>query len=179
MKNFAFASTVLLAAATAAVACGSAGLSISTAAVAAASAANTAAQAASTPSTSIQNWTGVWKITTPGKPGGVLSIASDAGPNGTSLSGIIVFYVMNRETGQRIAIEPRTMVNPHVEGNALAFQVRRILKPHLQGDPPASQEPLDPTDVVNMTLTPTSEAKAILTCPKCGEAAPTELVKEQ
>lgn len=179
MKNFHLASIVMIAAATAAVILGSVELSMSATAVAAASAANAVVQAAPTPTASTQNWTGVWKITAPGKPGGVLNIASDAGPSGSSLSGIIVFYVMNRETGERIGIEPRTMVNPHLEGNALVFQVRRILKPHLRDDPSASEQPLDPTDIADMKLTPESSTKAMLICPKCGDAAPTELEKEQ
>ena len=131
------------------------------------------------PNPAAQDWTGVWNITTPNRAGGVLNIASDAGPNGTSLSGTMVFYVMNRETGQRIAVEPRTMVTPHLEGNALVFQVRRILKPHLKGSPPASQEPFDPTDAVDMTLTPTTEGKATLTCPKCGGNSPLDIERQR
>ena len=134
------------------------------------------AAAASRPAS---DWTGVWQITTPGMPGGVINLAGDVGPNGTALTGIIVFYVINRETGQRIAIEPRTMVNLHIEGDALVFQVRRILKPHLPGDPPAPDQAFDPSDVVDMTLTLSSQGKATLTCPKCGEATPTSLVKMQ
>lgn len=177
MKNFHLASITLIATATAAVVFGTVELSMSATTVAAASAVNAVAQAVSVPTASVQNWTGVWKITDPGKPGGVLNIANDAGPSGSSLSGVIVFYVNNRETGERIAIEPRTMVNPHIEGNALVFQVRRILKPHLQGESP--DQPFDPTDIAEMKLTPESATKATLTCPKCGDAPATELVKEQ
>jgi hypothetical protein len=114
-----------------------------------------------------QDWTGVWNITNPDRPGGSLNIANDAGPNGTTLSGTMVFYVNDRETGRRIAVEPRTMVAPHLEGNTLVFQVRNTLKPHLKGSPPASQEPFDPTDVADMILTPAGDGKATLTCPKC------------
>ncbi|MFC5864369.1 hypothetical protein ACFPT7_18835 [Acidicapsa dinghuensis] len=177
MKNFHLASIVLIAAATAAVIFGSVELSMSATAVAAASAANVVAQAATAPTAPTQNWAGVWNITAPGKPGGVLNIANDAGPNGSSFSGIIVFYVMNRESGERIGIEPRTMINPHIEGNTFVFQVRRILKPHLRDEAP--DQTFDPTDIADMKLTLESATKANLTCPKCGDAAPTELVKAQ
>jgi hypothetical protein len=120
-------------------------------------------------------WTGVWEMTSPGKPGGTITLADDGG----SLTGVIVFNVLSRETGERIAIETRTMVNPHVQGDALVFQVRRILKPHLQGDPSASENGSDPADVADMTMTPSSDGKANLTCPKCGSSAPMELVKQQ
>jgi hypothetical protein len=129
--------------------------------------------------TTAHRWTGVWQITDPNKPGGMITLADDGGSNGSSLSGIIVFYVKDRQTDQRIAIETRTIVNPHLEGNALAFQVKRILKPHLKGDSSLSEDRSDPTDIVDMTLTPTSEGKATLTCSKCGEASPTELVKQR
>jgi hypothetical protein len=120
-------------------------------------------------------WTGVWQMTSPGKPGGAITLADDGG----SLTGVIVFNVLSRETGQRIAIETRTMVNPHVQGNALVFQVRQILKPHLKGDPPASENASDPADIVEMKITPDTDGKAILTCSKCGSSAPMELVKQQ
>jgi hypothetical protein len=123
---------------------------------------------------STRAWTGVWQMTSPGKPGGMITLAEENG----SLTGVIVFNVLNRETGQRIAIETRTMVNPHVQGDALVFQVKRILKPHLKGDPPAS-DASDPTDVVDMTVTPSTDGKAMLTCVKCGTASPMELVRQQ
>jgi hypothetical protein len=66
-----------------------------------------------------------------------------------------------------------------VQGNALVFQVRQILKPHLQGDPPNSEHASDPTDIVEMKITPDTDGKAFLICPKCGSAAPMELVKQQ
>lgn len=120
-------------------------------------------------------WTGVWEMTSPGKPGGMITLADDGG----SLTGVIVLNVMNRETEQRIAIETRTMVNPRVQGDTLVFQVRRILKPHLQGDTPASENASDPTDIADMKITPGTQGKAILTCPKCGDAWSMELVKQQ
>ena len=129
--------------------------------------------AATTDSTHV--WTGVWQMTSPGKPGGSITLADDGG----ALAGVIVFNVMNRETGQRIAIETRTMVNPHVQGDALVFQVRRILKPHLEGDPQGSEDASDPTDIVDMTMARSTDGKAILTCPKCGASQPMELVKQQ
>jgi len=136
--------------------------------------AQTCAQASAQASPSIHDWTGVWQITDPDKPGGMIVLA-DEGTSG--LSGTIAFYVKDRETGQRIAIETRPVVNPHLEGNALVFQVRHILRPHLKGDPPTSFDPAD-TDVADMTLSPGADGKAILTCPKCGGASPTEFVKE-
>jgi hypothetical protein len=120
------------------------------------------------------SWTGVWLAAQPGKPGVTITLADDSGV----LAGTIVFEVMNRETRQRIAIETRNIVNPHLEGSALVFQVRHILKPHLKGEPPAAFDPSD-TDVADMTLSPGADGKAILTCAKCGENSPTELFKEK
>jgi hypothetical protein len=124
---------------------------------------------------SVHAWAGVWQMTSPGKAGGTIALADDNG----SLTGVIVFNVMSRETGQIIAIETRTMVNPHVQGNALVFQVRGILKPHLRDDPPAWEQAPDPTDITDMTATPSTEGKATLTCAKCRPAEPMELVKQQ
>jgi hypothetical protein len=130
--------------------------------------------ASAQPNSASPDWTGVWKITTPGKPGVTITLADDSG----ALAGTIVFEVMNRETGQRIAIEARSVVNPHLEGSALAFQVKRILKPHLKDDASATNDKSE-VDIVEMTLTPTAEGKATLTCPKCGEASPAEVVKAE
>jgi hypothetical protein len=126
------------------------------------------------PNSPSPNWTGVWKITTPGKAGLTITLADDSG----ALTGTIVFEVMNRETGQHIANEPRTLVNPHLVGNALTFQVKNILKPHLKDDATATNDKPE-VDIADMTLTPTAEGKATLTCPKCGDASPTEVVKEK
>ncbi len=130
---------------------------------------------AAQPNTTAHLWTGVWQVRQTGKPGVTITLADDSG----TLAGTIVFDVFNRETNQRIAIEPRTIVNPHLDGNALAFQVRRILKPHLKDAPVSDESQPDPTDIVDMTLIPTSGGKATLNCPKCGEAAPTEVVKAE
>ncbi|WP_263355791.1 hypothetical protein [Acidicapsa ligni] len=120
------------------------------------------------------SWTGVWAVKEANKPGVTITLADDNG----ALIGTIVFDIYKRQTNEHIGTEPRTVVNPHLEGNALAFQVRRILKPHLKSDPPASEDQPDPTDIVDMTLTHTSDGKATLTCAKCGSISPTELVKE-
>ena len=119
------------------------------------------------------SWTGVWHVQETNKPGVVITLADDGG----SLTGTIVFDIWKQQTNEHIATEPRTLVNPHMEGNALAFQVRRILKPHLKGEP-QSDAP-DATDIVEMTLTLTTEGKAMLNCPKCGGNAPTEVVKAE
>jgi len=126
------------------------------------------------PNSASADWTGVWKITTPGKPGLTITLADDSG----ALAGTIVFEVMDRETGQHIAIEPRTIVNPHLEGSALIFQVKHILKPHLKDDTTSANDKPE-ADIADMILTPTAEGKATLTCPKCGEASPTEVVKAE
>jgi hypothetical protein len=126
------------------------------------------------PAATAHNWIGVWHVQEANKPGVVITLADDGG----SLTGTIVFDVWKRQTNEHIATEPRTVVNPHLEGNTLAFQVRRILKPHLKGDPPAYEDPSD-TDIAEMTLVPTADGKAMLNCPKCGGNAPTELVKQQ
>jgi hypothetical protein len=125
------------------------------------------------PNSHVHNWTGVWQMTSPGKPGGTITLADDGG----MLTGVIVFNVIDRKTGQRIAPETRTIVNPRVEGNSLEFQVRRILKPHLKNAPEENQP--DPTDIADMILTATAEGKASLTCPKCGDPSPMEMVKER
>jgi len=125
-------------------------------------------------SRAMSDWTGVWEVKQTGKPGITITLADDGG----ALTGTIVFEVMNRETDKRIAIEPRTVVNPHLEGSALTFQVRRILKPHLKDDTTSADDKPE-TDIADMTLTPTAEGKATLTCAKCGEASPTEVVKEK
>ncbi|HEX4321688.1 MAG TPA: hypothetical protein VHZ52_12330 [Acidobacteriaceae bacterium] len=121
----------------------------------------------------IHAWTGVWQVKETNKPGVVITLADDSG----ALIGTIVFDIYKQQTNEHIGTEPRTVVNPHLEGNTLAFQVRRILKPQLKGDPPISEQAPDPTDIVDMTLVPTTENKATLNCPKCGANAPTELVK--
>ena len=131
------------------------------------------------PDPAVVDWTGVWKMDNSDRPGGVLNIAGDAGPNGTLLSGIIVFYGKNRETGQRIAIEPRTMINPHLEGNTLVFQVRHIRVPQVRADQSAPEQGLVLADSVDMTLKPGGEGKAVLNCPKCGANASIELTREQ
>jgi hypothetical protein len=151
-------------------------LNIAAAAVIVTATALTAASAAQ-PNTAqdapAHSWTGVWKVPVANKPGVVITVADDNG----ALAGTIVFDVWKQQTNEHIATEPRTLVNPHMEGNALAFQVRRILKPHLKGEP--SSDAPDATDIVEMTLTPTSEGKAMLNCPKCGGNAPTEVVKAE
>jgi hypothetical protein len=118
-------------------------------------------------------WTGVWQVKAVNKPGVVITEADDNG----ALAGTIVFDIYKSQTNEHIGTEPRTLVNPHTEGNSLAFQVRRILKPHLKGEPPSDAS--DPTDIVEMTLTPTTEGKAMLNCPKCGGNAPMEVVKAE
>jgi hypothetical protein len=114
-------------------------------------------------------WTGVWQ----GKalPGVTITLADDSG----ALAGTIVFNVADRENGKIIAIEPRTLVNPHVSGDGLAFQVKRILKPHLKGD--ASANAFDPADIADMTLKPDGHGKVMLICAQCGATSPTEMVK--
>lgn len=121
------------------------------------------------------NWTGVWHVQETNKPGIVITLADDGG----SLTGTIVFDVWKQQTNEHIATEPRAVVNPHLEGNTLAFQVRRILKPHLKGDPSGPEDASSDTDIVDMTLVPTKDGKATLTCLNCGGNAPTELVKQQ
>ena len=96
------------------------------------------------------------------------------------LTGTIVFEVFNKETGERIDIVPRTIVNPHLDRDALAFQVLRISKPHLRGahnplDP--GPEQLDPPDPVDMSLSTPADGKTMLTCAKCGQNAPAVLEK--
>jgi hypothetical protein len=118
-------------------------------------------------------WTGVWQVKAVNKPGVVITVADDNG----ALAGTIVFDIYKSQTNEHIGTEPRMLVNPHMEGNSLAFQVRRILKPHLKGEPPSDAS--DPTDIVEMTLTPTTEGKAMLNCAKCGGNAPTEVVKAE
>ena len=118
-------------------------------------------------------WTGVWTVKETNKPGVVITLADDSG----ALAGTIVFDIYKAQTNEHIGTEPRTVVNPHIEGDSLAFTVNRILKPHLKGEP-ESDAP-DPTDVVEMILTRTSEGKAMLGCPKCGSNAPTEVTKTQ
>jgi len=121
-----------------------------------------------------REWAGVWQMSTAAnKPGGSITLADDGGV----LTGVIVFNVMSREIGQRIGIETRTMVNPHIQGNRLVFQVRRILKPHLEGDPSTADDVPDPADIADMTLTLSSIGNAVLACPKCGDASSTEVKK--
>ena len=124
---------------------------------------------------SVHAWAGVWQMTSPGKPGGSITLADDGG----SLTGVIVFNVLDRDTRQHVAFETRTMVNPHVQGDTLVFQVRGILKPHLKGDPPAWEQAPDPTDITDMTATLSTDGKAILTCAKCRPTTPMDLVKQQ
>jgi hypothetical protein len=114
-------------------------------------------------------WIGVWEMKSPGKPGLTITLVDDTG----GLTGTIVFEVWDRQTEQRIAIEPRAIVNPHMKGDTLAFQVLRIAKPHLKDDPNPSQ--VEPPDPIDMTLSTPSSGKATLTCPKCGENFTTEL----
>ena len=127
------------------------------------------------PSPTAHTWTGVWHVQATNKPGVVITLADDGG----SLTGTIVFDVWKQQTNEHIATEPRAVVNPHLEGNTLAFQVRRILKPHLKGDPSGLEDASSDTDIAKMTLVPTTDGKATLTCLNCGGNAPTELVKEQ
>lgn len=120
-------------------------------------------------------WSGVWQMTSGNKAGGTITLADDGG----SLTGVIAFDVKNRETSQHIGTETRTMVNPHVQGDALVFQVRGILKPHMNGDGPASENGADPADIADMSLTPSSTGKAMLTCVQCGNKSLTEIVKAE
>ena len=124
------------------------------------------------PAPAAHNWTGVWHVQETNKPGVVITLADDGG----ALTGTIVFDVWQRQSNEHLATEPRILVNPHLEGNTLAFQVRRILKPHLDGDTQADK---NDTDIARMTLVPTTDGKATLTCLNCGGNAPTELVKQQ
>ena len=126
----------------------------------------------SQPAPAAHNWTGVWHVQETNKPGVVITLADDGG----ALTGTIVFDVWQRQSNEHLATEPRILVNPHLEGNTLAFQVRRILKPHLDGDTQADK---NDTDIARMTLVPTTDGKATLTCLNCGGNAPTELVKQQ
>ena len=124
------------------------------------------------PAPAAHNWTGVWHVQETNKPGVVITLADDGG----ALAGTIVFDVWQRQSNEHLATEPRILVNPHLEGSALAFQVRRILKPHLDGDTQAGK---NDADIARMTLVPTTDGKATLTCLNCGGNAPTELVKQQ
>jgi hypothetical protein len=121
-------------------------------------------------------WAGVWQIKEPDKPGVTVTLADN--DNG-ALVGTIVFDIYKAQTNKHIGTEPRAVVNPHLEGNNLAFEVRRILKPHLKGESQAEADAFDPTDIVEMTLVPTTDGKANLNCPKCGANAPTKLTKQQ
>ena len=127
------------------------------------------------PAPAAHNWTGVWHVQETDKPGVVITLADDGG----ALAGTIVFDVWQRQSNEHLATEPRILVNPHLEGNTLAFQVRRILKPHLKGDPSGLEDASSDTDIAKMTLVPTTDGKATLTCLNCGGNAPTELVKQQ
>ncbi len=136
-----------------------------------------ALSAAVTPTHTAKDWTGVWQTTTQGKPSLTITLADDSGV----LAGTIVFEGYDRETNSRIALEPRTLVNPHLEGNSLAFEVRSMPGPH-QKDKSASESVQtsstnEPADIVQMALVLDAEGNATLNCPKCG--APTEMKKEQ
>jgi hypothetical protein len=124
---------------------------------------------------SVHAWTGLWQMTSPGKPGGSIALSEDGG----ALTGVIAFNVNDRDTGQRIDIQTRTMVNPHLQGDVLVFQVRRFLRPHLRDAPPTPEGAPDPTDIVEMTATRSAEGRAILACAQCGSAIQMELVKQQ
>jgi len=118
-------------------------------------------------------WAGVWEITDPSKPGGMVTLADDSG----SLQGTITFNVKDRDTGKRIAIEVRSLVNPHIEGDAVVFQVRGILKPHLQGE--TDTDTAADTELAKMKLEPAGAGKASMVCANCGNTAPIAMAKEQ
>jgi hypothetical protein len=120
------------------------------------------------------SWTGVWQGKLEGMPGVTITLADDSG----HLAGTIVFNVVDSKHGKIIAIEPRTILNPHFENGNLSFEVKRILKPHLKGEGAAAETEDDPFDIVQMTIAPTTQGKATLICAKCGAASPTELTKE-
>lgn len=125
------------------------------------------------PKPAAHDWAGVWEITDPGKPGGMVTLADDSG----ALQGTITFNVKNRETGKRIAVEVRSLVNPHLDGDAVVFQVRGILRPHLQGETDA--DTAKDTELAKMKLAPAGVGKAMLVCANCGDSAPIAMVKEQ
>ena len=118
-------------------------------------------------------WTGVWQGKLEGFPGVTITLTDDTG----NLAGTIVFNALDRMTGHVIEIVPRTVLQPHMEGNALAFQVKRIMRPHLKGEEPGAHDAEDKVDIVGMVITPTAEGRAMMTCPKCGEGSPTQLEK--
>ena len=118
-------------------------------------------------------WVGVWEITDPAKPGGVVTLTDDSG----SLQGTITFNVKDRETDKRIAIEVRSLVNPHMEGDAVVFQVREILKPHLQGE--TDVDTAKDAELAKMKLEPAGAGKATMSCANCGNAAPIAMAKEE
>lgn len=122
---------------------------------------------------SAHEWVGVWNVTDPAKAGGVVTIADDGG----SLQGTITFNVKDRETDKRIAIEVRSLVNPHVEGNAVVFQVRGILKPHLRGE--TDVDTAKDTELAQVRLEPAGAGKAMMVCANCGSSEPIAMAKEQ
>lgn len=117
-------------------------------------------------------WVGVCEVTDPGKAGGVVTLADDGG----ELQGTITFNVKDRETDKRIAIEVRSLVDPHMEGDAVVFQVRQILRPHLQGETDA--DTAKDTELAHMRMEPAGAGKATMVCANCGNSEPIAMAKK-
>jgi len=63
---------------------------------------------------------GIWRGTLDGVPSVTLTLADDTG----ELGGTVVFYGLKGETMTIASIEPHTLVNPKLDGNALFFEIK-------------------------------------------------------
>ena len=110
--------------------------------------------AGSTASTA--KWVGVWQGELEGFPGVVLTLGDDLG----DLSGSIVFTAIR--DGVVAGHVTHVIQHPHVDGESFSFQVKR---------------PGRENDIVDMTLSLSSDSKGQLVCAKCGTASPTAMEK--
>jgi hypothetical protein len=120
------------------------------------------AQARPNDTNSTVKWVGVWQGLLEGVPGVTLTLGNDLG----DVSGTIVFTALGADsTAGNVEIvghAVHVIMHPHVEGNTLSFQVKR---------------PGDESHILEMSLVLADNSRGQLHCAKCGEAAPTEMMK--
>jgi len=86
----------------------------------------------------------------------VLTLGDDSG----ELSGTIVFTALR--DGSVAGHVTHVVLHPRVDGDSLCFQVKR---------------PGRTNDIVDMTLSLSTDSKGQLVCAKCGAASPTAMEK--
>jgi hypothetical protein len=114
------------------------------------------AQASAGSSAATTKWVGVWQGELEGFPGVVLTLGDDSG----ELSGTIVFTALR--DGSVAGHVTHVVLHPRVDGDSLCFQVKR---------------PGRTNDIVDMTLSLSTDSKGQLVCAKCGAASPTAMEK--